>query len=390
MTNYVSWLRPAVFAVFAAACIFGGGIAHAVGTDAGTSVQNTFTLDYEVNSVAQTQITNDGIGGNPAPTAFTVDRLVNVTVTSQGDLSVTPNAQDQDLVFAVRNDGNDNQAYSLALENLAGDDFDPTGVTVAYFVDDGDGLYEPGADDGAGTAYTAGSGTATADIAPDAILWVVITGDIPGTVTNGQSADIALLADSLNPAASLDPGYTATPGNQTVAEVGVNNVTGEAQNVLADVTGTATADANTDGAHSDTASYNVGAADLTASKTVSVLATDGAAFGCGNFANTQINASQYAAPGACVEYVITVSNGAGASQNATNIDVSDFLPDGITFVDAQTTGDLSGNGTFTEPAANCTPDSVGPPVVSCEVRVDNAVLTPGQSGTIQIRALVSS
>jgi uncharacterized repeat protein (TIGR01451 family) len=292
-------------------------------------------------------------------------------------------------VFGVRNDGNDNQAYSLALENLAGDNFDPTSVTARFYPDAGnDGLFVAGTDDsGAGTAYTLGSGSATTDVAADATIWVIISGDIPGAVTNGQFADVALLADSLNPTVSLDPGYTATPGAQTVAETGVNNVNGEAQNVLADGTGTATADANNDGAHSDTGRYNVGAAELTANKTVSILATDGAAFGCSNFANTQINTSQYAAPGACVEYVITATNAVTATQPATNIDISDFLPEGVVFVAAQQAS-FSTAGTLTQPSSGCAPDPVGPPVVTCEVRLDDAVLNVNTSGTLTIRATV--
>lgn len=361
----------------------------AAGTDAGTSVSNTFTLDYEVSGVGQTQITNDGVGGNPPPTTFTVDRIVDLTVTSQGDLSVAPGATAQELVFGVRNDGNDNQAYSLALENLAGDNFDPTSVTARFYPDAGnDGLFVAGVDDaGAGTAYTLGSGAATTDVAPDATFWVVISGDIPGSATNGQFAEVALLADSLNPVASLDPGYTATPGNETLAETGVNNVNGEAQNVLADGAGAATADAANDGAHSDSARYTVGAAELTANKTVSILATDGAAFGCSNFANTQINTSQYAAPGACVEYVITATNAATATQPASNIDISDFLPEGVVFVAAQQAS-FSTAGTLTSPAVGCAPDPVGPPVVTCEVRLDDAVLNVNTTGTLTIRATV--
>lgn len=384
MTICISRIRSAAISLGAGVLALGSGVAMAAGTEAGTSVQNTFTLNYEVGGVGQTQIDNVG-----TPTSFVVDRLVDLTVTSQGDLTVVPGAQDQPLTWQVRNDGNDNQAYSLALENLAGDDFDPTGVTMVYYVDDGDGVFEPGGDDAPAVAYTAGSGDATADIAPDGVLWVTIEGDIPAGVTNGQSADIALLADTLDPTTWINE-ISSTPGAQTVGETGVNNLNGAAQNVLADGTGTATADADNDGAFSATATYNVGAADLTASKTVAILATDGAAFGCGTFTNTQINASQYAAPGACVEYVITVSNAATATQSATNIDISDFLPDGITFIDAQTTGDLVSNGTFTEPAANCTPDSGAGPAVTCEVRLDDAVLAAGETGTIQIRALVST
>jgi len=382
MTTVNNRLFQTAIAFGALLNVFAIGSAHAVGTDAGSAVSNTFTLNYDVNSVPQTEVNNTG-----TPTTFTVDRLVNVTVTSQGNLTVTPGATGQELVYGVLNTGNDNQAYDFALEDPAGDTFDATGLTVRFYVDaGGDGIFTPGVDDaGAGTPYTLG--TASADLAPDATLWIVISGDIPVAATNGQTDAITLIADSLNPVTSLDPGYTATPGDETVAEVGANNVTGEAQNVLADAAGPATTDNANDGASSDTGNFDVGAAALTANKTVTVLATDGAAFGCGVFTNTQIDLQQFAVPGACVEYVISATNAASASQPASNIDISDFLPDGVVFVGAEQS-DFSTAGVLTEPVASCTPDPVGLPIVTCEVRLDDAVLNINTTGTLVIRATV--
>lgn len=114
-------------------------------TKAGTSVSSTFTLNYSVDGTAQTQIDNTG-----SPTTFTVDRLVDLTVSYQSnsdDDNVAPGAQDEELVFLLRNDGNDNFAYALSTVNEAsGDDFDTSNLTITYYVDDNDGLYEPGAD----------------------------------------------------------------------------------------------------------------------------------------------------------------------------------------------------------------------------------------------------
>ena len=52
-------------------------------TPAGTDVQNTFTLDYEVGGVDQTQINN-----NATPTSFTVDRRVQLNVTGVQNTNV--------------------------------------------------------------------------------------------------------------------------------------------------------------------------------------------------------------------------------------------------------------------------------------------------------------
>jgi uncharacterized repeat protein (TIGR01451 family) len=370
--------RAAGFFAVIALAIVGSGAAQAAGTSAGTTVSNTFTLDYQVGGVSQTQISNTG-----SPTQFTVDRLVDLTVTSLGDTNVSPGAAGQTLLFSVRNDGNDRQAYSLALKDFAPDDFDIAfgSITVTYFVDDGDGIFEPGADDGAGTAYTAGSGAASADILPDRLLWVRLSAAIPGSVTNGQRDEITLIANSLNPATSLDPAYTGTPGAETVAAAGPNTLTGEAQNVLADGAGTAGApeDVANDGAHSDTGAYVVVSASLTASKAVTVIATDGASINCATDAPSAGN--QYASPGACIEYLISATNAAGASVPATNINISDVLPDEVQYVLASQSG-FSVSGTLTPPAGGSGCSS------SCAVSLAGATLNVGATGELRIRALV--
>ncbi len=363
-------------AVIATSAVFAGlvsSVAHAAGTSAGTSVSNTFTLDYDISSVAQTQITPG------APTTFTVDRNVDLTVTSQGNVNVAPAATGEELVFGVRNDGNDNQAYSFALEDLGGDNFDATSVALRYYVDAGaDGIFTAGVDDaGAGTAYTAGSGAASTDLAPDATLWIVLSGDIPGAATDGQADGHILLADTLNPVASLDAAYSATAGTQATAAAGANNLNGEAQNVLADGTGTAAADAANDGAHSATASFVVVTASLSASKTVSVIATDASAITCAT--DAALAGNQYAVPGACIEYVISVTNAVGASATATDIAVSDTLPDEVAFVGV-TQSSFTVAGTLTSPGGGCT--------TSCVVSLSTASLAPNTTGTVTIRATV--
>ena len=365
--------RLAVIAACAAFAVIVPSAAHAAGTSAGTSVSNTFTLDYNIATVPQTQITPG------APTTFTVDRVVDLTVSSQGDVNVAPAATAQELVFGVRNDGNDNQAYSFALEDLGGDNFDATSVTLRYYTDaGGDGIFTPGVDDaGAGTAYTAGSGAATSDLAPDQTLWIVLSGDIPAGATDSQTDGHILLADTLNPVVSLDAAYSAVAGAATAAEVGANNLNGEAQNVLADGVGTATADAANDGAHSATASFVVVTASLSASKTVTIIATDASAITCAT--DPVLPGNQYAVPGACVEYVISVSNAPGASATATDIAVSDTLPDEVAFVGV-TQASFTVAGTLTPPAGGCT--------TSCVVSLSTASLAPNTTGTVTIRATV--
>lgn len=360
--------RPTILIAFAAA-LAAAGAAQAAGTNAGTSVSNSFTLDYQVGGLAQTQIDTSG-----SPTLFTVDRKVDLTVTAVSGATVSPGETGAELVFGVTNDGNDNTAYRLSIKDVAGDAFDIGTYTARYYADAGaDGVFTPGVDDaGAGTAYTLGAGV-TGDVAADATIWVILSGNAPLSATNGQDDDVSLIANSFYPTASVDPANTNAAGTE-IAQDAANAMNGESESVLADGAGSAGApeDVANDGAHSATATYTVSAASLSASKTVAVVATNPTA--CATDAIT----GGFAAPGACVEYVITAANAAGGAA-ATNIDIDDVLPDEVQFVSASQSG-FSVAGVLTTPGGACTS--------SCTVALAGATLNAGTTGTVTIRALV--
>ncbi|MEZ5896237.1 MAG: hypothetical protein R3C40_06920 [Parvularculaceae bacterium] len=363
-------VAAAVAAVFAVA-IPGGALA--AGTEAGTAVNNSFTLDYKVGGVSQTQIDTSG-----SPTSFVVDRMVDVTVTSLGNTNVSPGATGQQISFSVLNSGNDNQAYRLSLKDTGADAFDATSLSVVYYVDDGNGTFEPGAADGAGVSYTPGAGV-SADIAPDAILWVVVSGDIPAGATNGQQDDVILIANSFDPTAWINLA-SATPGSETTGAAPGANTAGGVENVLADSTGTAGSpeDVANDGAHSATGSFIVATAVLTAGKTVAVVTTTPT-----NCATDAI-AGGFSVPGACIEYVITATNAATAASAANEIAISDVLPDDVEFVAATQSG--FANDATTGPVSISTP--VGGCTTGCTVSLSGASLAVGASGSLTIRATV--
>ncbi|MEM9013669.1 MAG: hypothetical protein AAGB02_01050 [Pseudomonadota bacterium] len=352
-------------------------------TPAGTNVQNTFSLTFDVGGVTQPTVDNTA-----TPTEFTVDRRVEVTVTGVQDASVASGAADERLVYGVRNTGNDNHSYDLTVEEATGDvfDTDPTRsprYDLAFYPDtNGDGILQAAEIAGAGTPYTL---AALGDIAPDTTVWITVTANIPTGLTAGDTSDVYLVAEAREPSAwSVTSGPTASPTptqGAVLTAAGSNTITGVADNVFTDADGPATADAATDARHSDGATYTIIAANLSATKTVTVIASDG-----GTLANCSTLAvqpgAQFAIPGACVEYVITVTNTAGAAM-ADNIDLSDVLPDEVEFAgSAQAT--FTTPGTITDPTGGCT--------TSCEVRLDDAVLTPTPTvdavGTFTIRVLV--
>jgi len=351
-----------------ALCAFTVGAASAGGTAAGTDVQNTFTLDYQVGGVSQPTIDNTA-----TPTQFTVDRLVDLTVASNGDATVAPGAQDQELVFSLTNDGNDTQAYDLSIVDESGDEFSSTGTTLYYYVDDGDGVYEPGGDDGAPIAY---NGTSTGDLAPDATLWVVVEGDIPTSVVDADTDDLTLVADTLEPSTS------GSAGSPVTGDTDGNNLVGAAENVLADGTGTSNEAANA-GDHSASATYIVASAEITGVKAVSLFSEDGA--GCATIPGTPTGG--YSIPGSCVEYTITVENTGGTA--ASDIIINDVLNDNLEFIAASASG-FTGGG-FSSPALpGANTDCTGG---VCEVNFTGGTLAAGSAatptvGVITIRALV--
>jgi len=350
------------------------GTAFAAGTPAGTNVRNTFVLDHKVAGVDQPTI-NTAPRGTNTPTEFTVDRRVDLTVASMGNLTVAPGALDQQLVYSLINVGNDVQAYDLSITApLAGPSgFWPDDINLTYYLDDGNGVFEPGGADGGGLAYALGSGDATIDLPADGLFWLVIDADIDVARVDGDTALVVLVADT------LEPSSAASPGSETIADSDGNFLTGVAENVLADGAGTPFESPNA-GDHSASGAYNVAAADVTAVKSISIFSQDGT--GCTVIPGTPSAGEQYAIPGACIEYVITVANN-GASATATEIVIKDILPDELFYINSAVSGDLTG-GALTQPSsnANCA-------VLDCTVSLTGASLAAGQTGQVIIRAQIN-
>lgn len=341
-------------------------------TPAGTSVENTFTLTYEVGAVEQPAITND------TPTQFTVDRLVDLNVTYQAnsdDSVVAPGGSDEELVFMVRNDGNDSFAYSLSAFNdtTGTDEFDNDSFTIYYYVDAGViGTFEPTVDTGP-TLFS----SVTPDVAPDSILWIEVRADIPVSEEDGNTARVNLTADSLYPTAWVTEGTTGgLAGDPITQDTGGNTQGSTAENVLAD--GAGPNDAANAGDFSAIGTFTVASPNLEAEKTVTVVSSNLAGdFNC--LTGTQVSADEYAVSGACVEYVIEVINSGSTKADITAI--SDTLPGELTFIGAEFANFTA--GTAAKPATNTNCVSNG-----CVVSQTGGSIASNVTATITIRALV--
>lgn len=265
--------------------------ALAAGTTAGDTITNIVTVDFQVGGVNQTAVT--------ATDTFTVDRKVNVTVAEVGSAttSVSPGATQQATTFTVTNLSNDTIDLDLSVAQPTGDDFDVT--NVVYYLDDGDGVFDAG-----DTLITY-----LDEIAEDQTVTVHVVGDVPLGQATGDVAQVILTADA-------HAGGTASSlGAELVATTGAN--TTGVDTVLAD--GAGDTDAPNDGAFSDTDSYTVSAAALSAVKSSRIISDP---------VNNTNNPK--AIPGAVIEYCIAVSNASG-SATATGVTVSDTLPADVTY-----------------------------------------------------------
>lgn len=177
----VRWLRPILCA---GALLAPGSHVLAVGTAAGTVIENTASVDFGMGGTSFNVVSNT--------TSFSVAERIDVDVTlASGQIVVSAGDTDRALLFTVTNIGNGNENFLLALDSvLAGDDFDPApAVPAIYFDTDGSGDFSA-----ADVAYTPGNNDTL--LAPDQSIDVFVINDIPASVVDGQVGRSQLTASA--------------------------------------------------------------------------------------------------------------------------------------------------------------------------------------------------
>lgn len=307
--------------VAAAAVAMGLGATHAeaAGTTAGTSINNTVTVNFQVGGVSQNSVS--------ASNSFTVDRKVNLSVSEDGSTTTTVSPGQTSAVtsFLVSNTSNAPLDLLLAATNRAGgasahggtDNFDVSNVRI-YIDTNNDGVFNTANDTLA---------TYADQVAADANVRVFVVTDIPLGRSTGDVAGVRLTATAAeaNLAGSAGAVVTETAGANTAGM----------DTVFADTN----ANGNTarDGIHFAEDDYTVAAASMTATKTSTVISDP---------INGTTNPKLI--PGATVEYCIVITNAAG-SATASNVAVSDTLPGTTTY---DSTFGVKVNGTVTAGACN--------------------------------------
>ena len=275
--------------------------ALAAGTNAGSTITNSVTVNYQVGGVSQTAIS--------ASNSFTVDRKVNLTVAEDGNAttSVSPGQTSVVTTFIVTNTSNAALDFALSATNRSGGSAAHGGTdnadvsNVRTFVDtNGDGDYDVGIDQQV---------TYLDEVAADASIRVFVLADVPLGGSTGDVAGVRLTAtaDEAGSAGSQGAAVTETTGANTAGM----------DTVFADTN----ANGNTarDGIYFNEDDYTVLSASISATKTSRIVSDP---------FNGTTNPKMI--PGSVVEYCIVVTNGAGGSA-ATNVAISDALPAETTY-----------------------------------------------------------
>lgn len=259
--------------------------AIAAGVPAGTPIANTAEATFTVGGETQTIPSNTVI--------VTVDEIIDVTVSSLDAGNVPLGNEEGVLTFLVTNIGNGPEAYRIDIDPLlAGDDFDPSIVRIAYD-SNGNGTYEEGEDE-----LLPASGI-TPEIAADDALRIFVIGALAGNPGNGDIANVGLEASATT--------GTGDPG--TVFEgAGVDGSDA--------VIGTTTAFAESTGA------FQVAVSTVTLTKAAAVLDPFG---------------GSQPVPGALVTYTL-VASVAGAS-SVSGLTINDPVPANTTYAQGTLTLD---------------------------------------------------
>ena len=315
------------FATPALAQFLAGGTTTAGGISANTDITNTATVNFAIGGTSQPSVVSN-------TTTFKVDNLVRVQVTEVGGAvtNVAPNATAQVTTFTVTNTGNSPMDFALAANGaiatgqtvvLTGTTFTDSNITAGFNATGCVARVESG-----GTAgFQAAQDTAAAiihltPVAGSNSVTVYVVCNIPSavTATNGNNALVSLTATTSNDN-SCDAAGTSCV---TTAATAGADTPGVVDIVFGDAAGSD--DAARDGRHSARDVYQVAAAVIGVSKTVTPI--------CDPF-NAAVSPKNI--PGAYVRYEITITN-APAAASATLTDISDALSTSLAFDADQRTG----------------------------------------------------
>jgi uncharacterized repeat protein (TIGR01451 family) len=293
--------------------------AMAVGTAAGTTIINNFTVDYSVNSTAQPQKTGS--------TNFKVDDKVNFTLTAQDSANVTISPSGAAYqTYVLANTGNGPHDFTISPVVIGGNTLAPATGPTLYSTNTGTGGTQLPTDGTTSLQYVS--------LASDATTTVYMYITAPAAPTDGNSADYNVTAVAYQ-AGNLGLPSPVLSSTQATADASVdkNANLNNQYVVLADGQGTGTGDGLRDGKFAAiaktggnvTVGFLVQSANITVGKT-SALYSDP----IGGVYNALTNKAPKAIPGAYMIYTLTVTNSGSAP--TSSLSISDTLPLSLSFI----------------------------------------------------------
>jgi uncharacterized repeat protein (TIGR01451 family) len=204
----------------AAAVLLSAVSAHALGTAAGTVIQNRAMATFDVGAVSN-------LTAYSLTVSTTVDELVDVAVGNAGagtTFVFSLPASSQPLLFTVTNNGNGTESFGLSFTESAADDFD-TDPAAAFpaeiYIDNGDAIFT--------TADGSSAYGSSLTLSADETVGIWVVQDIPaGAGSVGDVAAITLSAVHMHAPASTVPGtaYAGQGDGGTNALLGANGGAG--------------------------------------------------------------------------------------------------------------------------------------------------------------------
>lgn len=158
---------------------------QAEGTPAGTIIENTAVVEFDVNGSPESVSSN--------AVSIAVDERIDVVMTVQTSQVIAAAGDSAPpVLFTLTNTGNGSEAFRLAVDSaLSGDDFDPVPATPSIWLDrDASGDLS-----GADEPYTAGSNDPLLDA--DQSIGILLMNDIPAAAADGGLGQSQLRATSL-------------------------------------------------------------------------------------------------------------------------------------------------------------------------------------------------
>ena len=272
----------------------------AVGTDAGTVINNSATINYKVGGIDQT-------AENSTISTFVVDQVVDLTVAEADgvDTDVSPGETGAIARFTVTNTGNETQDFNLSIVDLVGgtvfgnlDTIDADSLTIVIDAN-GNDIYDAGIDTVAVFIDELGPDGTNPDPLLDNVVSVFIVANIPAGAIDGSAVNVELAATAHKAGgAGLGAIETETgiDDDATTVQIVFSNNTGSAQD-----------------------SYVAASATLNAVKSSEVISDP----------LGQTAPAALAIPGAFVEYDVMITN-TGAT-DAAELVITDDIQSDLTF-----------------------------------------------------------